>query len=356
MPGVAAPQVYSLNVHAAYACRRTGACCAAGWSIPVEPRVQPLIGRARIVPLENGECPEFERAGKTCRLQRELGEDALPESCYQFPRRALLDQRGTFVTLSHFCPTAAAMVVDAADPLAIVEGPPAFPRDRRYEGLDARQEWPPLLRPDVLFDPVTYTRWEQFLVERLGDPERTVSATLGRIARAAERLRGWTPAHGPLIDWSHSALSEDHPGGVPDVYEGCIGVHAYALALECVPASLDTPDLPAELEKADAAFLAAPWNERRGAVARYLGSKAFGAWSAYDGRGVRTQIAELFLSASVLRIECARACTRAGRALDRDLLVEAIRSADWLLVHLVDRPSLMNRLRHVEAHAPTRRL
>ena len=44
----------------------------------------------------------------------------LPESCFQFPRRTLVDERGTFVTLSHFCPTAAAMLADAAEPLTIV--------------------------------------------------------------------------------------------------------------------------------------------------------------------------------------------------------------------------------------------
>lgn len=346
------PSVYSLNVHAEYTCRRSGACCTAGWSIPVEPRLRRPLGREWIVPLESGVCPEFRADARACRVHRDLGEDALPESCFQFPRRALIDERGTFVTLSHFCPTAAAMLVDTDAPLAIVDGPRAFPRERRYDGLDARQEWPPLVRPDVLFDPVTYGRWEAFLVAQLGAPDASLTATFERIATTAERLRQWTPERGTLHAWVEDALSRCPSGPLPDFYGFCNPAHAHELAVSTVPPPLEAPALPGRVAEADAELVAVAWDDNQRVVRRYVASKAFGSWSAYDGSGVRTQVAELLLSAAVLRAECVRACAGAARSLDRDLLIQAVRAADWLLIHLVDRPALMARLREVEAYAP----
>jgi hypothetical protein len=56
---------------------------------------------------------------------------------------------------------------------------------------------------------------------------------------------------------------------------------------------------------------------------------------------VRTLVAELVASEMVLRVEAARACRQAGRALDQPLLHEAIRQSDWLLMHLADRAQLL---------------
>ena len=84
---------------------------------------------------------------------------------------------------------------------------------------------------------------------------------------------------------------------------------------------------------------------------RYVASKAFASWTAYQGRGLRTQIAELFLAASVFRVECARACRNAGVPLDRDRTIDALRASDWLLMHLVDRTALMAALAEVEVNA-----
>lgn len=350
---MSAAPVYSLNVHAEYACRRSGACCTAGWSIPVEPRHPHAGGRGWILPLDDGACPEFDTGPRDCRLHRDVGEHALPESCFQFPRRALQDARGTFVTLSHFCRTAAQMLVDA-DTLAIVEQPPAFPASRRYEGLDARDEWPPLVAPALLFDHASYARWERFLVSRLASSSHSPCETLEHIAGAAERLREWTPACGPLTEWTELALTTSAVPPMPGFYSPCLGRAGYAMAVACVPAGLAPPSIPDDWEDSDATLVSPAWHRHRDSVHRYVATKAFGAWSAYDGHGVRTQVAELLLAATVLRIECGRACARAGRGLDRELLVEAVRAADWLLVHLVDRPSLMARLREVEAHVPSR--
>lgn len=349
---VSGTRVYALSVHAGYACRHTGACCTAGWSIPVEPRARTLIGTDLLAPVE-GACPEYDRAGHRCRIHREHGESALPESCFQFPRRALVDGRGTFVTLSHFCPTAASLLLDAAEPLEVVSDPRAFPGSRPYDGLNASDEWPPLVRPEVLFDSGSYDRWERYLVRVLGSSTSGVRDTLGRIAHAGERLRSWTPAHGTFEAWTSDVVSSDGPCTLPPHYER-YATDAWAIATGSVPPGLDPPPLPDDATKADASFVAARWDLVAPLVLRYVATKAFASWSAYQGRGVRTHIAELLVTAGVLRVECARACGRAQRSLDRDTLLEAVRASDWLLMHLVDRSLFMHALAGIEGDAPKR--
>lgn len=345
-------RVFSLSVHAAYACRHSGVCCTAGWSIPTEGRARTLLDVEWLVPDASGACPEYDRSSRRCRVHRDHGEHALPESCFQFPRRALVDTRGTFVTLSHFCPTAAALLADAKAPLAIVEDPPAFPAERAYDGLDARGEWPPLVRPDVLFDAESYDVWEQFLVRVLSSPRLPVSDALDRIARTAERLREWTPRCGSLLDWTRSAVESDRDAPVPAFYDRYSPRRAWTIAARAIPEGLAASPLPDDIETADAELVAPRWPAAAPTALRYIASKAFASWTAYQGRGIRTQVAELFVAAGVLRAECARACRDAGVPLDRDRSVAALRASDWLLMHLVDRTALMAALEEVEVHAP----
>ena len=49
--------------------------------------------------------------GNLCAIQRQMGHDQLPSACRHFPRVVVLDPRGTFITLSHVCPTAARMLI-----------------------------------------------------------------------------------------------------------------------------------------------------------------------------------------------------------------------------------------------------
>jgi hypothetical protein len=67
---------------------------------------------------------------------------------------------------------------------------------------------------------------------------------------------------------------------------------------------------------------------------RYLASKAFASWTAYQGRGVLSVVRGLEAALALVRVEAARQCRNAGRALDRALLLEAFRDADFLLNHL----------------------
>ena len=71
-------------------------------------------------------------------------------------------------------------------PIEVVVNPPAFPGDAEYDGLDARDAFPPFLRPGVLMDWDTLAAWDRFTFARLEprNPQRR-----RRAARPSPRLR-----------------------------------------------------------------------------------------------------------------------------------------------------------------------
>lgn len=356
-----ASRVFALNVHATYACRHSGACCTAGWAIPVEVNKPAFGGITWLTPDASGACPEFEPHTRFCRVHREFGESALPESCRHFPRRALIDDRGTFVTLSHFCPTAAALLLEHRGPMEIVEVIEPYANGRTYEGLDARREWPPLLRPDTLFDLESFSAWERYLVRTLSSSTAGVVPTLAFIADVADRLRDWSAEGGSLAHWTAEVLSAAdaapsaralHAGSAAyRRYKALEPVCAYSRACDCVPAGLATPHVPERFDELDAALVAPHWASHAASILRYLAARSFASWTAYQARGIRTQVAELCLTATIVRAEAIRVCARHGRALSKDDLEEALRMADLLVMHLVDRESLMAWLGKVESDA-----
>jgi hypothetical protein len=166
-----------LNFHLPYACRHSGACCKAGWPIPIEPERAVFLGRGHTLPqhadgacvFHNGRCTVYEHR---------------PMSCVHFPYVCLIDPRGVHVTLSHFCPTAASLLFDHRGPIEIVEGPPPVPGLEIPEGLDARDSLPPLreeARPKthdprpVLMSYDEFSDWEKrelkMLTPMAGDSE-----------------------------------------------------------------------------------------------------------------------------------------------------------------------------------------
>lgn len=343
------PRIYALNAHATWACRHSGACCTAGWSIPVEPRIRRLVQADWLLPDDSGACPQYDRPSGLCRIHRDHGEAMLPESCHHFPRRALVDDRGTFVALSHYCPTAAALLLDGTAPLTIETRPPAFPQTRAYEGLDATGEWPPLLRPDTLFDAASFELWERYLVESIGQSESDPLDTLHQAAAVAEALRGWTADAGALAEWTGACVR----GAPADAdtrtrYAAFAAPDIYQFVCATVPDGVNGPTPSLTGPDTDLRLVAPTWRTYARLVNRYLGARAFASWTAYQSRGVRTQMAELFVTLAVLRVECGRACAAAQRGLDRERLGEAVRATDLLLVHLADRQALMAGLGKVE--------
>jgi len=280
---------------------------------------------------DEGRCVFFDRSDHLCIVHRDLGEAALPATCRHFPRLAVVDRRGTFITLSHFCPTAASMLFRDV-PVHVVEHPPAFPPND-YEGLIVEDDaFPPLLTPTMLMDLDGYSAWERHMVAAFADMDRGPDASLATLMRDARRLGGWRPGASSLVE----ALAALPPGVVaaetPPTLERSLRLHAEVVT--AMPEDLRPDSDEADLELAYQR-LVAPVHRQFGApINRYLAGKAFASWSAYQGRGVATIVRGLEAALAVVRVEAARECRNAGHALDAALLLQAFRSADFALNHL----------------------
>ncbi|HXK09551.1 MAG TPA: hypothetical protein VMT70_07905 [Vicinamibacteria bacterium] len=387
MSRAAAPRVRALSIHADYRCRGAGACCSSGWAIPVEPGVEdgiraalragvlrhparrpstapgredgalrPVSGLphgARVVlETDAGRCVFFERGG-LCAVHRTLGEGALPSACRHFPRVVTLTPLGVAVTLSHYCPTAASSLFREDVALAVVEDPPAFPPSRPWEGLDARDALPPLLRPGVLMDWPSLERWERLAVSVLARDARSPEDALDALAGTAEDVRRWTPERGPFGAFFEEVLSgrpwesaRSDPSML--VSTQSLGV-AWHLVAKCVPHGALLPAAPERPDDADARWVAPAWPALSRPIRRWLAAKAFASWLLLQGEGLRTTVLGLRTALFVLRAEAARGCAEAGRSLDASLLKEAVRRADLLLVHLADPDALARRLSLAES-------
>lgn len=372
-----------LSCHVDYACRHSGACCRAGWPLPVEARVVAAIdaavtgGRVPTVDgsvvwlQESAEAPEgmagtFRLAGgacvfhvaresggetvssaRHCAVHATLGHEALPSSCQHFPRVCLVDGRGVRVALSHFCPTAATMLVDATRPVTIVAGPAAVPGGGVPEGLDARDALPPRLSDRVLMDLDALSAWEAHIVNALAGPSAwpgTVEDVLARLATQAADLSRWTPGGATLIDAigaiARPPVAADDAARSDGTGAAWTPEAAWALGAEACRAPWTWPALPANLAALDARWVAPAWPYVAPVVRRYLAGKAFGAWVTYQADATQALAAWLSLALTVLRVECARACAEGPRPLDRERLVTAVRQADLRLVHYADSASV----------------
>jgi hypothetical protein len=372
-------RVRALSIHADYRCRSSGDCCRSGWEIPVEPPTEARIrqglrnGRlrgdadwdrakdglphgARVVlrVLPSGDCVFLEHGEpRLCAVHRQLGEHALPPSCRQFPRAATLTPLGVSVTLSHYCPTAAAMLFRDDVRLAVVEHPPAFPPGWPYEGLDAREALPPLLRPGTLASWEVQERLEVHAVERFADEKAPVARALAELTERAEALRAWSLDDGPFDVFATSVLARlvDPPGLDTSLEHALAGWERVALA---VPRTSPAPERPRGavsafgIERAEAA-LAESWDAWRRPVGSWLAAKAFASWLALQGEGVRTSALGLRLAEAVLRAEAAREAATARAPLDEAGLKRAVRRADLLLLHLVDPEALARDLSRCES-------
>lgn len=368
-----------LSCHVDYACRHSGACCASGWPLPVETRVVAsidaevangrltTIDRSVIWLRESAEAPE-DMAGtfrlvndacvfhlpreshaaasaseRHCAVHATLGHDALPSSCQHFPRICLVDARGVRVALSHYCPTAAAMLVDDARPVTIVRGPAAVPGIEVPEGLDVRDGLPPRLTERVLMDLEALTAWEAHVVNTLAGQAPwpgSVEEVLARLALDAASLARWTPG-GPSLVAAIGARGDRTALEDAGVLVTSSAHDIYARGRAACRAPWTWPDLPDELDALDARWVAPSWPYVGPVVRRYLAGKAFGAWVTYQADAARALVAWLTLAHTVLRVECVRVCAADQRPLDRERLIAAVRQADLLLVHHADSAALV---------------
>jgi Fe-S-cluster containining protein len=292
------PRPKCLSIHAEYQCRHSGVCCRSGWDIPFDAgevtTVQALQLGGGGVLLEpvgerpalaarraNGCCSFFDADTHLCAIHAAGGQEALPLTCRMFPRVVLHDPRGTFISLSHFCPTAASLLFDSTGPVTVVDAPATLAHDRMLDGLDAHDAWPPLLRDGVLTDLDSYGRWEARSIALLTEPGRTARRSLAALADVTAVIASWMPGRDLLVD-----------------------------AVERAFANVSEPR-------------AEPPADHDPAVQRWLAARLFASWIAYQGRGLETIVRYLGMCLNAFERELAQ-CANA---------LEAIRRSDYHLVH-----------------------
>ncbi|MGH9307951.1 MAG: YkgJ family cysteine cluster protein [Vicinamibacterales bacterium] len=318
-------RAFCLSIHARYRCRHSGACCTAGWPIPIEAeRAASLRTRgvgahtgaqATFVPAPGnpgllhvaasaaGACVFFDEAhGRLCTIHRDAGEAVMPSACRNFPRVALRDGRGLFVTLSHYCPTAARLLLSASE-ISIVEAPATMTLSGDVEGLDASGVLPPLLRPDMLADLEGYGAWERAGIGILGDRVRRAADALAVIRSATRDAVSWRPGPESLAARVERAFARADVATPP-------------------PARSRSPlDLPTK------AFLAA---------------HLIANWAAYQNGGLSAVVEALDDVLAVLQAELAergldREMTSVARPEDiADRFVDAVRAVDLRVRHTTD--------------------
>lgn len=305
-----------LSIHATYECRHSGACCSQ-WTVPAEAHVVEFVRTAALRPAGATHQPFIQggdgdsgtriahdhrgtcvfRVDHRCSIHATGGAKALPVACRHYPRVVLRDGRGTLVSLSHYCPTAASMLFDSVRP-RIVDAPDSLRIVEPIEGLDARDALPPLLRPDMLMDIEGYAAWETCVIRTFARGCDAAEA-LAVVADATERVRFWSPSSRPLRE-------------------------AVADAFDMAASNARTlhPRLPPDLERG---------------ILNYLAARAFGNWIAYQGRGLRTIVAWLHACHDALR-----ATIGDEGAPTRATVTNAIRSTDLWMLHTIDSQAFAN--------------
>jgi Fe-S-cluster containining protein len=303
-------------------------CCTSNWPIPIESdrlnAVRAALATSRLRTVDNGEafvdtwpvsgdgsallaarghaCVFFDEApGRTCRIHERLGHDALPLACRQFPRVCVTDPRGVSVTLSHYCPTAAAML-DRGGPMAIVSDA-AFPDAGEYVGLDARDTLPPLLRSTVLMSWDAWWEWERLAVERIASARQPIAEVLVSLRAAVEDVGKWTPGEGDLVARLRRAFSGSTSGAVG---RAPAGADLVAGVLAAIPDDLRPAQLPSGQRPSATAL--------RNLVAAH----AFASWTAHVGQGLQSWLGSLEAVVALADAGC------------------GVREIDLLLRHLAD--------------------
>ena len=282
----------------------------------------------------NGVC--VFREDRRCSIHVRAGESALPIGCRHYPRVVRIDPRGVSLSLSHYCPTAASLLA-TDDPVHIVATGPPLALAEPVEGLDAREALPPLLRPDVLMDLDSYGAWEAGAVSIFSSVENAFEA-LRVIASATDELRTWTPGSAPLDTAVADAFSSavgSRQGSPSWSDEG----FRLAQSLNRGIVSLDGTVDPGALAGIDAA---------QRVIANYLAARAFGNWIAYQGCGLRTNVTWLRACHDIVCLLAVRFAADQGRQVTIPDVIEAIRQADYVMLHTIDTQDFADAARGVE--------
>jgi hypothetical protein len=288
------------------------------------------------------------------------------------------------VSLSHYCPTVAALLT-TPDALDIVEARPPLRIGGPIDALDATDALPPLLRPDRLIDVDGYAAWEAAGLAILARQDLTGSAALDRIEAMTERVRrGQTrvrpssdpaqtsveagsdralapvgtrsggdrtqmvdarsgPGLTPVEAGSDPALAPVEAGSDPGLSQvearSDLGLTPGTLANDFAP--LIAQHIPEEAfpisdYETRWAHLVEGSPEIELVMKNYVAARLFANWIAYQGRGLRTIVAWLRACHAVLRNEIALRCMANRRAATLEDAIAAAGRADLLMVHTVD--------------------
>jgi len=131
--------------------------------------------------------------------------------------------------------------------------------------------------------------------------------------------------------WERTAIAE-----VPAPVSPAVSIDRFECVRRSVPQPWSWPEAPPDFAQQWQALVAARWPAFAAVVRRYRAAKIFASWAAYQGDGRLTVIRLADLADAALRVEAVRQCLQAGRALDAELLKQAVRRADLLLVHYAD--------------------
>jgi hypothetical protein len=357
-----------LSLHAPYRCQHAGACCAAPWQVRADEHVVAFVSRSSDYahradalfvgqPSRAGQAPEVSvakgpngvcvfREDRRCAVHTQGGESALPIGCRHYPRVVRLDRRGIALSLSHYCPTAASLLV-ADEPVRVVPANPPLALSEPVEGLDARAALPPLLCPHVLMDLDAYEAWEKAAVIEFSNC-RHADVALRRIASATDRLREWRPG-GPSLDAAVASAFESADGAEPSWMEQ--GLHlARRLNHGVVFLDDDANSQPRPTNRdqrtANREQRTAEGVER--VIANYLAARAFGNWIAYQGRGLRTIVTWLRACHDIACLLTVRVAADEGRQVTIPDVIEGIRQADYVMLHTIDTQDFADAARGVE--------
>jgi hypothetical protein len=207
--------------------------------------------------------------------------------------------------------------------------------------MDAAGALPPLVRPGMLSDLEGYAAWERACLATFARADLAWQRALDQVAAATERVRGWDPDAGPLASVVDTCFRDAQPGDATDAGAQARGIETVrSLCGDRVPPHLRPID---GFDDAWTALVAPSFGLFDTAMKNYLAARVFANWTAYEGRGLRTIVEWLRTCAAVVRHHLVR------RALDSRFppvpadFIEAVRRADFLLLHVVDTQAFARR-------------
>src|SRR5688572_22029801 len=284
-----------LSFHAPYRCRHVGVCCETAWDIEVDAPIVAAVSLGRLTPVSVTPSPfttatdesgrSFVAPARTgpgtcgfrhehrCSLQIAGGERMLPTACRHFPRVYRLEPHRIRLTLSHYCPTAAALLLDPA-PASIVTAQEPLALASGAEGLDVREALPPLLRPGMLMDHDAYDAWEDLVVASFSTAA-SVDEGFAIVTAATERIRRWHPSDGPLDE----AVQTGFAG--PLVRLDCERLSQGFRVLTSVTGVHPLLAMPDDLPAAWRHLARTCPDLLDGPLRKYLAATAFANWMAY---------------------------------------------------------------------------